>query len=267
MMRLFKRWSKPKPAKQLEKTTVRDRPEFHSEPAKELRAEARFATPRQFQTLPKQLTVRYFGIPFEQVKELWSGGLEELQTNSYEEYEAFMDGFVRASLSAGGARTNLGNERYVQVGRNSYEVWPLIHRASKPMPQTVIKHRVAASYESEQLSGVDFVYMNDKGNGLEKHLHRAWVLSIDETGFEVAEARGRRRYLYSKVHTLGVIPTYPLSFDETVVTVDFTASNSVALIETVTTTKLISDVTARLKRWSNNKELEVKDQSWAYSVS
>lgn len=258
-MRLFKRWSKPKPAKELEKTTVRDKPEHDSDPAKELRAEARFATPRQFKTLPKRITVRYFGLPFEKVKELWSAGLEELQTNKYEEYEVFMEGFVRASLSAGITRTHLGNERYVQVGRNSYEVWPLIHRAAKPMYQTVVKARVAASYQSDQLAGVEFVYMNDKGKGLEKHFHRAWVLSIDETGFEVAEARGRRRYLYSKVQTVGVIPTYPLNFDETVVTVDFETSNSVAFIETITTTKLINYVTARLKRWVNSEELEAKD--------
>lgn len=265
-MKLFKRWAKPSPKKELEKTTVRDEPDHRSDPPKMLRAEARFRTPRQLERLPKPLTVRYFGGAFKDLKELWSKGLAELQINGYDEYETFIEAFVRASRSTDAAWVRNRSDRYVLVEGNSYEVWPLIHRSSKSMPETVIRHRVTASFhdvermdESDQLGGIEFVYVNDKGNGPRKHLHRAWILGVDDTGFDVIEARGRRRYLYSKVRTAGVISSNYGNLDETLVTVNFGEPSSVAVIETVTTTKIISGVTAGLKRWANSRELEVKD--------
>jgi len=256
-VKLFKRWRKPDQqlttAKELEQTTVRDEPVYPNDPAKTLRAEARFRTPQHFEKLPKKLTVRYFGRSFEETKELWRATLEELLDNGYEEYSTFIDAFVRASQSASVLRPRWSTERYTTVGRNSFEVMSLIHRSPNPMSQPTIRSRIKTSYESDRITGVEFVYVNDKGNGPERHLHRGWLLSIDETGFDVVEARGRRRYLYAKVRSVGVMIEPNMSFDETLVTVDFSNPLSTVTIETITTTKVLEQVTARLKRWTMNR--------------
>lgn len=253
-MKLFKRWRKPNkeltPAKELEQTTVRDEPVHRYDPAKTLRAEARFRTPQKLNESPKRLTIRYFGWSFEDTKELWLKTIDELQNNDYEESQTFIDAFVRASQSVGIRRADWNTERYVALGRRSFEVMSLIHRSSKPMAQPAIKSRIKASYESDQITGIEFVYVNDKGSGPERHLHRAWLLSIDVTGFDVVEARGRRRYLYEKVRSVGVMIEPNTSFDETLVTVELDQPASTVTIETVTTTRVLEQVTARLKRWT-----------------
>lgn len=258
IMKFFKRWRKASkeltPAEELEQSTVRDEPVHHDDPAKILRSEARFRTPQHFDESAKKLTVRYFGWSFEETKELWKATLEELLDNGYEEYSTFMDAFVRASRSSGFHRAEWNTERYTVVGRNSFEVMSLIHRSTKPMPQPAIRSRIKTAYESDQITGVEFVYVNDKGNGPERHLHRAWLLSIDETGFDVMEARGRRRYLYEKVRSVGVMIEPNTNFDETLVTVELNQPSSTVTIETVTTTKVLEQVTARLKRWTVNRD-------------
>jgi len=257
-VKLFKRWGKPSkeltPTEELKQTTVRDQPAHHNDPPKTLRAEAHFRTPQHFDELQNKLTVRYFGWAFEETKELWTATLEELLDNDYEKYPSFIEAFVRASKSSGVHRARWNTERYTAVGRNSFEVMSLLHRSPKPMAQSAIRSRIKTSYESDQISGIEFVYVNDKGRGPERHLHRAWLLSIDEIGFDVVEARGRRRYLYEKVRSVGVMIEPNTNFDETLVTVDFSKPSRTATIETITTTKVIEQVTARLKRWTMSRD-------------